>query len=52
MARRLKMVKRCAVCADPFRPFHKTQQMCSNTCSGIRNARLQPTHYAMQAAKA
>lgn len=52
MSRRLSMLKKCAVCADEFRPLHKDQPTCSRTCGGIRNARLQPKHYAMQAANA
>lgn len=52
MARRLKLVKRCAVCAIAFRPFHRAQPTCSHACGGIRNAKLYPKHHAMHAVNA
>jgi flagellar biosynthesis/type III secretory pathway protein FliH len=49
-SRRLKIVKRCSVCAQNFRPFKSHQLCCSHTCGAIRRVRMYPHHHQMNAA--
>lgn len=48
--RRLRLVKACAVCGITFRVYTKTQLTCSHTCRAIRQSRINPQHFTMQAA--
>lgn len=50
MSRRLLLEKACAVCAIRFRVRRKGQLTCSHTCRAIRQSRITPQHFTMQAA--
>jgi hypothetical protein len=49
-ARRLAIIKVCAVCAESFRPCKHEQLTCSSTCGAIRRVKMHPAHHQMQAA--
>jgi hypothetical protein len=42
VARRLKAVKSCPICAIPFRPYSKAQKACSRVCGAILKHRTHP----------